>query len=439
MNPKLFSAFGVLMSATLAVLLGGCGQDPARGAEQVYSWPRWGGPDGNWVSRETDWNPKALAGSPHILWEQNIGMGYSDVAIKTNRVYAFGYSPAKNNVSCLDADTGQRIWLYSVENWNEPLSTPAVDSGSVFVLTKDGVLQCLNTKNGRLRWQKDLGSEYGAQKPSYGFAGSPVVEGDLLVLNVNTSGLALKKGTGALVWRSEAPPISVVEKLANDTGTTYMTPVIYSEDGIRCALIYSWIGLISVNVSTGEIRWKHEWDNYGVTKAPDPVLTGGRILIANDHRADYYNRFSTFLSIELGNPAVLWKSADLYCDASTPVILDGYIYGIYGGAFSISLYASLRCLELDTGTLRWEYHPQGKPVKQWISFCAADGKLIVLYEEGRLAIIDASPAGYREISAYALPLAGKKKMQYCTPPVLCNGRIYCRNFGGELTCIDVSR
>jgi len=123
------------------------------------------------------------------------------------------------------------------------------------------------------------------------------------------------------------------------------------------------------------------------------------------------------------------------------VYVDGYIYCCYGGPFSVSRSATLRCLDLITGKLRWEA-PLGSDryQKRSVQLITAAGKLIILSDMGILSIADASPDGYREISRCDV-LAEEKEgyRNFATPPVLCNGKIYCRDYGGELICIEVRK
>ena len=122
----------------------------------AFDWPRWRGPNGDGISMEADWDPEALAGGPKIVWKVDIGMGHSNVAIKDNRLYTMGLG----GVYCFDADTGEEIWLYSLDSAADTLATPTTDGKFVYALDKDGILMCLKTKNGKLRWEKDLVSEF---------------------------------------------------------------------------------------------------------------------------------------------------------------------------------------------------------------------------------------------------------------------------------------
>jgi len=197
-------------------------------------WPCWRGPNGDGISNETNCDPEALAEGPKILWKVDVGMGHSNVAIKDNRLYIMGI----NTVYCLNAETGEEIWRHSFEGrYREPQPTPTIDGKYVYALSSTGILLCLKVKNGKLRWKKDLVSEYDVVGPEFGFAGSPVIEGDLIILTANTSGIALNKKTGEMVWGSDKPP----EKLGlySSNGIHYATPVIHDYEGKRYAVITS--------------------------------------------------------------------------------------------------------------------------------------------------------------------------------------------------------
>jgi outer membrane protein assembly factor BamB len=168
-------------------------------------WPRWRGPKGDGISTETDLDPTALLKGLQILWKATVGLGYSNVVIKDNHLYTMGILDRKTTVFCLSAETGKEIWRRVTESFGEPQSTPTIDEEFVYVLTRDGLLLCLKAKNGKVRWKLNIVDEYKVMCPWYGFAGSPVVEGDFLIITVNSWGIALDKKTGSLIWMS--PPV----------------------------------------------------------------------------------------------------------------------------------------------------------------------------------------------------------------------------------------
>jgi outer membrane protein assembly factor BamB len=400
-------------------------------------WPRWRGPNGDGISQETDWDPEALAGAPKILWNVNIGGGYSNVVIKDNRLYTMGIAEREGVVYCLDAETGEEIWRYAYGAEFEMQSTPTIDGKYVYALSTKGILMCLKAKNGKPRWKKDLVSEYNVTKPFYGFAGSPVIEGDLVFLTANTSGFALDKNTGEKVWGSEKPPENL--RIPFCTGPHYATPVHYDYKGKRYIIVTSYKGVYSVDVETGKHLWVYGWETPRSSQIADPLIFHNKVFIAQYGR----EHGCVLLDIGGGDPKVIWENFNMHSEISSPVMIDGYIYGIDGGPDYG--FDSLLCLDADTGDVMWEENliQEGKLRElKSVSLMAADGKLIILCDNGALHIAEANPSSYREISGCTLPgvKPGKKEFkQYWTPPVLCGGRIYCRNNFGNLVCIDVRK
>jgi len=395
-----------------------------------HDWPRWRGPNGDGISMETDWNPEALTDGLKIVWKTDVGWGISNVAIKDNYLYTMGYHDRENIVYCLNAETGEEVWRYSYESRMSPYGpqpTPIVEDKYVYALSTEGVLMCLKVKNGRRRWVKDLVNEYDVVKPYYLFAGSPVIEGDLLIVTANTSGIALNKKTGEKVWGSDIPPDNL--SLPYGTGPHYATPVVYDYEGKRHVIISSYIGLHAVDVETGKVFWLYEWEPLREVQTTDPLVFDKYVFITQ-----YDEKYgSVLLEIDGGEPKVLWESLNMESNTSSPVMIDGYVYGIDGGPNDKR--GLLQCLDVKTGELMWEEEPTGEP----ISLMAADGKLIILDEEGTLFIAEAAPSSYKEISSCDIREGEEEGRMFWTPPVLYRGKIYCRGMSGSLICVDVSK
>ena len=431
---SLTSIYPILIALILLLVICGCSK------EEEVGWPRWRGPNGDGISTETDWNPEALAGGPKILWKANVGLGYSNVVIRDNRLYTMGSTKEGFTVYCLNADTGKETWRKFFNESLDPQSTPAVDGNAVYVLSKKGILLCLNAKNGKLRWKKDLVSEYDVVKPFYGFAGSPVIEGELLILTANTSGIVLNKKTGNKVWDSDKPPEKIRAYWPRQTtGTDYSTPVRYDYEGKRYAILSSYEGMHSVEVETGNVLWLFEWELYSGNYIPDPLIFNNKVFIPEfiDVAAGMmdFTEVTGCVLLDIGGaePKVLWKNLNMFSEISNPVMIDGYIYGCHGGPQKgIGI---LRCLEIETGEVMWEENLGKQPA---LSLMASDGKLIILEENGTLRIAEVTPSSYTEISSCEIP-AEKGINKWWTHPVLYKGKIYCRNYVLVLVCIDVSK
>lgn len=394
------------------------------GIAEDFDWPRWRGPNGDGISMETDWNPEALDGGPKILWEADVGVSYSNVAIMKNRLYTMGIGDnwKENAVSCLNAVNGELIWQYTFETSHSsqwPHSTPTIDGKYVYALSKDGLLLCIKAKNGKLRWMKNLVEEYKTEEIPYGYTGSPVIEGDRIILNVNTAGIAVDKETGDLIWASSIH----TDRICPDG--YHATPVIYDYKGKRCALFFSGTGVYSAEVETGKQLWYFEFIAYG-EQAADPIPFEQKVFLS----VGYARARCALLEITGNEPQVVWENENMRNKFSSSIYIDGYLYGSDGDEGKVG---SLRCIDVKTGDVMWEK-------EMWMSsLAAADGKLIILEEEGKLHIAEATPSAYQEISSCDVFEGEEKFRQFWTPPVLCNGKIYCRNFKGELMCIDVSK
>ncbi len=407
-----------VLIAILACCPGASGQAP--------SWTRWRGPNGDGISSETGWNPAALAGGARVAWKADIGAGYSDVVIEAGRLYTMGLVKWKWTVHCLDAVTGAPVWQRQFDSMLDPVTTPCVDADRVYCLGKDGTIVCLRTSDGSLLWRRSLKDDFGLPRPNYGWGSSPVVEGELLLLSAGFAGMALDKMTGTLAWSSTQMPGE-----GKGTYGHYATPVVYDFDGKRCALFFGDSSLSGVDLATGQRVWT--WPHGDKHPISDPIVSGSTVFVSRPA--------ATLLEMAPGAPRTVWTNSELTTAAFTAVLVDGYVYGSNKGTRSFGEQAwddygapsfPVRCMELSTGTIRWE---SGK--MQFTTSCVAGGRLILLELGGTLHIAEASPAAYRELSSADVLDGAKRPRRFAVPPVLCGGRIYCRNYAGDLVCIDV--
>jgi len=218
---------------------------------QATDWPCWRGPNHDGVSTETDWNPEALKDGAKVLWTTDVGFGYSNIAIVRGRIFAVGMRKGSYTASCLDAATGATIWstdaLGSIGFGD---STPAVDGDRMYGLSHQGVLFCLDAATGAVRWRKSLPEDYNVVPMAgiwYGWATSPLVDEDLVLVNANICGLAVNKMTGDLVWVSETP-----ERF---TPAAYPSPVPFGPPEDRTVLLFGPTKLSAVKAATGEVVW----------------------------------------------------------------------------------------------------------------------------------------------------------------------------------------
>lgn len=395
---------------TVAVLLICLIPFPVRGDD----WPRWRGPDLNGISKEKNWLHPWPKDGPPVAWKASVGRGLSSVSVVAGRLYTMGHQDGKDTIHCLDALTGKPIWSHSYEaalgdlNFEGgPTATPTIHDGAVYTMSRWGDVFCLNAADGKVRWSKNLAKSNNVRVPGWGFSCSPLIHENLLLLNIGKAGMALDRTSGQVVWSSA------------DEEAGYSTPVPFQRGREWYLLVSSGSGFSAVNLKTGKELWFLRWlTRYGVNAA-DPIVAGGQVFISSG-----YNKGCTLLNLEDKAAKELWRNKNMRNQFNSSVLLDGFLYGIDGDTTTIT---SLRCVELQTGQVRWSKEGFGSG-----ALMAAGDTLIVLSERGELVVGPASPKGF-EPSARAKVLDGK-----CwTVPVLANGRIYCRTAAGDLVCVDV--
>jgi outer membrane protein assembly factor BamB len=389
---------------------------PLDGAD--FDWPRWRGAQGNGISKETDWSSSWPASGPKQLWKAQIGVGFSSVAVAENRLYTMGNEQNADIVFCLDAATGRELWRHSYPAERDPKlyeggpnSTPTVDDGSLYTLGRKGELFCLDAKTGKVRWSKMLLQDFDLKeggKDWWGFTGSPLVEGALLILNAGTSGLALEKKTGKQIWNT------------GKEVTGYASPVSFSFAGTRGVAIFAAKAVVGLDSRTGRELWRFPWKTSYDINAADPIMSGNEMFVSSGYRTG-----GALLRLNGSEWEVVWKGQQMHSQMNPSVLVAGHLYGISG---QNGHGGELRCVEWKTGIIKWQ-----EPSLQLGSLMAAADKLIVLSEKGELVIAEASPERFK-VLARTQVLGGR-----CwTVPVLSNGRIYCRNASGKLICVDVS-
>ena len=237
---------------------------------------------------------------------------------------------------------------------------------------------CLDAATGKPVWQKNLATETEMPLPDWGFAGSPLVQGDLVFLTIGQRGMAVNKATGEVKWKSEPKPAGYSTPLPGEGG------IVYFSSGKT----YS-----AVDTATGTLRWEYPWKTqYGVNGA-DPIVDGKSVFIASG-----YNKGCTLIDVSSSEPKKVWESRVMRSQFNTCVLVDGHLYGPDGNDGDVG---ALKCVELKTGTVKWEHKGFGVG-----GVMVADGKLIALSHRGELMIAPVSAEKF-EPTAKAEVLTGR--------------------------------
>jgi outer membrane protein assembly factor BamB len=375
-------------------------------------WPQWMGPGRDGVWRETGIVEKFPPGGPPIRWRVPIGAGYSSPSVAAGKVFVLdrvvsqGAAKPPNPLTrlsiagaerllCLDESTGKTLWSqeypcdYTMSYNAGPRAAPTIDGNRIYTLGGEGDLQCRDIDHGTLIWQKHLGGEH---TPMWGFASSPLIEGDkLIAIGADPDGvvLAFDKNSGKPLWK--AVP-------AKEPG--YSSPIVIEAGGRRQLIVWNPQSLNSLDPQTGEIYWSEPFTSQAGMSIATPRRSGDLLLITA-----FYNG-AMMMKLDGAKPAAtrLWKiggknernTAALHAVMCTPVIDDNSIYGVCS-------YGQLRCLNAQTGQRLWETFAatsaDAGPTRWANAFIVANQDRYFLFsEKGDLIIAKLSPTGYQEIS-----------------------------------------
>lgn len=378
-------------------------------------WPHFRGPNHNGVTSQI---VKPWAGpGPKRLWKRSVGKGYSSITVAGGRVYTMGNEGDKDTVWCLDAATGKPFWkhvyacLLRLKGFTGRFpgsrSTPIVDGQRVYSLSQEGHLFCLDARGGKVIWSKYLPRDLGFKAPSHGYTSSPLIQGELLVLNAGSAGAALDKASGRTVWKSPAG------------AGGYATPVPITGNGRRNVALFVTNAVLGIDPASGRELWRHAWKTKHGINAADPIVSGNTVFISSG-----YGQGCALLRLRGNRAERVWKNKELKNHFSCSVLHAGYVYGFDG---DVRRAGDLRCIELETGALKWsERSVRGGTV------ILAGGMLVLLSRRGELVLARASPDAFAEVARTQL-LCGK-----CwASPALAGGRLYARNHDGDLVCVDV--
>lgn len=380
-------------------------------------WPQWLGPNRTGISSETGLLTTWAKDGPAVVWEKELGEGFSGISVADGRVYTMFSAGEDEFAVCLDEETGEEIWrfktgakFYERQGGNGPRSQPTVDGDRVFVLSAEGWLYALNAKDGKKLWLVDLYDGLGSRVPKFGFSTSPLVEGDLLLLEVGTrqgTFIALDKTSGALKWASQRDIVS------------YSSPIAVDIAGIRQVVFVSGEAAVGLSPADGSIFWRFPWyTSYDLNVATPIFVPPDHIFISSG-----YDHGAALLQIAQQGDGLsvkkVWESRGMKNHFGTSLLIGDYIYGFDN--------AILKCIEAKTGKEQWKRRGYGKG-----TLIYAEGQLIILSDKGKLALADVSPTEFREKASVQV-LSGK-----CwTPPTLANGKIYVRDMH-RIVCMDVS-
>lgn len=435
----------------ISVSIGLTGQPKYLAADD---WTGWMGNDRDGVYRETGIVNAIPDGGLPIKWRTPVAGGYAGPAAADGRVYVFDYVKSAGDVvnhpttrvnmtgserlQALDAATGEPIWehrydcIYNISYPAGPRCTPTIDADRVYILGSEGDLRCLNVEDGQVIWKRNLPADFGSEVPLWGYSSHPLIDGDLLYTMAGGAGqavVALDKMTGEVQWK------------AIDDTAGYCPPSIVEFGGKRQLMIFHPTGLTSLDPTDGSQYWTLPIKPDYEMSINRPMIDGNKMYTSGIHQS------ALMVKLDSDSPSVteLWrgeKDKGIYCANSTPLFVDGIVYGCDCNQ------GALTAIDAADGSQLWETFQATRPgvtrfVKHGTGFLTRIGdsdQYFVFTETGDLQIAKLTRQGYENMGSFhVLEPTGNafNREVVWSHPAYADRTAYIRN-DAEIVAVDLA-
>lgn len=385
---------------------------PATANTRRAEWPGFRGPGRDGVVRgvriKTDWT----AAPPVQLWHRPVGPGWSSFAVSGDVFYTQEQRGDNEEVVCYKMATGEPVWshkdnarFFESNGGAGPRATPTLSNGRVYAFGATGILNALDAGNGNVIWSHNVATETGTEIPFWGFASSPLVIGNEIVVAAGGQLVAYDAATGNKRW------------VGPNGGGSYSSPQLVTLDGVAQILLMSEVGATSVAPADGKQLWSHAWT---VNAIVQPALTpDGDVLITSQENGA--RRLAIAHNGSGWSVAERWTSNALKPYFNDFVIHKGYAFGFDGRILS--------CIDLKDGQRKWK---GGRYGNGQLVLLPDQDLLLVLSEEGEIVLVQATPDQFNEIAK--LPALQGKTWNH---PVLVGDKLLVRN-GEEMAAFQLT-
>jgi len=366
-------------------------------------WPGFRGPGRDGIIRgvriATDWTRSP----PVELWRRPIGPGWSSFAVGGGLLYTQEQRGDEEVVASYDITTGRPVWthrdrvrFFESNGGAGPRATPTLTEGRVYAFGATGILNALDARDGTVVWSRNVASDTSVEVPVWGFSSSPLAVGDVVIVAAAGQLVAYDRTRGDLRWRGPAG------------GGGYSSPHLLTIDGVMQVVLQSELGTTSVAPATGTLLWEHRWPGVPIVQ---PALTKDGDVLITASSGSGTRRIA--VAHEPGGWTVKehWTSVGLKPYFNDFVIHEGYAFGFDGSI--------LACIDLEDGKRKWK---GGRYGNGQLVLLQDQGVLLVLSEEGELALVVATPDQFTELARFPV-LEGKT----WNHPVLVGDVLVVRN------------
>ncbi len=392
---------------------------------KASDWTQYRGPNFDGSSSEKLNIAAWPSGGVKAVWKAPTRLGFASLAVAKGRVFTIVMEEVDgvNREVCLALDnkTGKKFWsqVLNIAKYDGggnsgaknnrggdgPRTTPSSDGDRVYILDGRLSLHCLDAKNGSNLWTVNLVKKHKAKSIRWQNAAAPIIDGDLVFVCGGGKGqslLGINKFSGETVWSGESDQM------------THASPIVAEIHGERQVVFFTQKGIVACNTKSGNVLWRAAHP-FKISSAASPIVEGDIVYCS----AGYGVGAAAYSVSKNGGKyetKQIWRKPNkLMNHWSTPVCIDGHLYGM----FQFKEYGDgpLKCVELVTGEIKWSksgFGPGG--------VILVDGKLIATSDAGEVVISKATPKAYSEIGRFKA-IEGK-----CwTHAAYSNGQIYVRS------------
>lgn len=393
------------------------------------NWPQFRGPKRDGLSMDKGLLKEWPQDGPPVVWKcEGTGTGFSSVSVADGRVFTMGDLEDGCYAMGIDEKSGEMLWKTRVGNtggnYKGPRSTPTVDGSRVYVLGQFGDLLCLEAGSGKEIWKKSLPDDFGGKSGGWNFTESVLIDGDKLLCTPGgkQSGmLALNKNNGEVIWKSE---------IEGGGRAGYSSIVPADIGGVHQYIQLMADGVFAVAANDGRQLWS--WGTNGdrfkgnTANIPTPIVRGDHVFVSAG-----YGRGGGLVKVTKNGSEFsvdeVYFERDLNNKHGGVILVGDYVYGDHdarGMPF---------CANFLTGEIKWKKEDRDDG-RGSASLVYADGKLIIRYDNGYVALCKSGPNGYEQISGFKIPNAGSHSWPH---PVVTGGKLYLRE-QNTLWCYDLS-
>ena len=418
----------MLVPKSLTILIAVCALPFSAHAES--QWNQWRGPNRDGISNERGLLKSWPKEGPKLLWQvEGLGTGFSSVAIADDRIFTLGQIDGEEHLISLDLSNGKRRWTLPFGKGDHSNGTPTVDGDRVYAVGLRGDLICANAKTGAKIWSKNFEQDLdGKMMSGWGFSESPLIDGDHLICTPGGSDsimAALNKRTGETVWMASFP-------ILGDRGTDgagYSSIVVSNAAGTKQYLQLTGRGIVSVRADDGKFLWGYNRIANDVANIPTPIVDGDLVFCSTGYGTGAALLKITKEDDQFRAEEIYFLNAKQFQNHHGGMIrVADHIFAGHGHNKGFPI-----CLEISTGKTKWGRSIRGEG-KGSAAICYADGNLIFRYQDGTVALIEATTKRYQLNGSFKPAFQEGNSWAH---PVVFDGKLYLRE-QNVLMCYDIS-